>query len=212
MNLYFRLLVVLIRNLFKKPIHPMESTVTHFRVMPWDIDVFGHLNNGRYLQIADVARVDWLRRTRILDSAAKNRWGAVLGGNFIRYCKVLRPFQKFSVKTRVMSWESRWIFIEHRFESSTGDLVAVGYTRAALRTKNQWVTTNQITDSIAPGLRSPAHPPIVRMWLTADDALVDAQDFSHITSEGMTTPTFIDTNTMTAANVPSETTKRIVNF
>jgi len=180
MNLYLRLIVTLIHSLFKKKIHPLEKTSTHFRVMPWDLDALGHLNNGRFLQIADVARVDWLRQTRILDAAIQNRWGAVLGGNFIRYCKVLRPFQRFFVTTRVLSWDTRWIFIEHRFECAKGDLVAVCYSRAALRSKNQWVTTKEITDVVVPGLESPEHSQIIQTWLRADDALVNGADFEHI--------------------------------
>ena len=62
MNLYLRLLVIWLRTAFRPRQHPFIPTVTHFRVRPWEIDVFGHMNNGRYLQIMDLARVDWMRR------------------------------------------------------------------------------------------------------------------------------------------------------
>lgn len=190
----------------------MESTKTHFRVLPWDIDAFGHLNNGRYLQIADVARVDWLRRTRILDTAVGNRWGAVLGGNFIRYCKVLRPFQKFSVTTRVLSWETRWIFIEHRFEDHNGNLVAIGYSRAALRSKRGWVTTKQITDAVVPGLESPEHSSIIKLWLAADDALVESTDFGHISKVQSPTPSIVKTEKFRASGFDENLSQRCVNY
>ena len=183
MNLYFRLLIAILRNFFKPRIHPMQSTVMEFQVMPWDIDAFGHLNNGRYLQIADVARVGWLTRTGILQLALKKRWGALLGGNCVRYCKTLKPFQRFQVTTRILSWDDRWIFMEHRFNRKDGALVAVSYARAALRSKNTWVTTEEISESICPGIERPEYPEAVKLWLKTDDALVGANSFVHIAGD-----------------------------
>ena len=181
MNLYFRLIITFLRHYFKPRIHPLEATTTYYRVMPWDIDAFGHLNNGRYLQIADVSRIAWLTRTNILQLAVRKGWGAILGGNCIHYCRVLKPFQRYKVTTRILSWDQRWIFIEHRFEQLEGKLIAVGYTRAALRSKNCWVTTEKIAGHICPGIKSPAHPESVKLWLKADDAIVGASNFQHIT-------------------------------
>lgn len=185
MNLYIRLLITLITSFFKPAIHPREVTESRFRVLPHDIDLFGHMNNGRYLQIMDVARVDWMRRTRILDAIVKNRWGALLGGSIIRHCAPLNPGERYTVVTRVVSWETRWIFLEHRFVNRKDETVAVGISRAALRKKAgksaQWVSTTEITDQVSPGFCSPAHPELVRLWLEADDKLVERNDFAHIT-------------------------------
>ena len=60
MNLYLRLLLIWLRNWRSGIAHHQHVARTSFRVMPHDIDMFGHMNNGRYLQIMDVARVDWM--------------------------------------------------------------------------------------------------------------------------------------------------------
>ena len=59
MNLYLRLLFVFLRNLYSDREHHSHSCESRFRVLPHDLDAFGHMNNGRYLQIMDVARTEW---------------------------------------------------------------------------------------------------------------------------------------------------------
>ncbi|GAA0347598.1 hypothetical protein GCM10009092_09970 [Bowmanella denitrificans] len=180
MNLYLRLLLALLKGFRTKQKHPLEPIVSYFRVMPWDLDVLGHMNNGRYLQISDVARMDWMSQARILNAILRNRWGALLGGSLIRYSRALKLWQKYRVVTRVTSWDERWFFIEHRFETMCGKEVACCLTRAALRSKKGWAGTQPIIDEVVPGLQSPAHCPKVSAWLNADDTLVGQQSFSHV--------------------------------
>jgi acyl-CoA thioesterase FadM len=152
-------------------------------VWPQDIDVFGHMNNGRYLQVMDVARVDWMRRTRILDRIWANRCSALLGGSVIRYCKALRPFERYRVHTSLIAWEARWAFLQHRCTNEAGELVALGYTRAALRNADGWVPPQRILDEVEPGLASAELPSLVRRWLGVDDGLVDGDSFTHLTDD-----------------------------
>ncbi len=170
-NLYFRLIFVLLTSIGKPQQHPQERTARTFRVWPWDIDAFLHMNNGRYSQIMDVARIDWMRKARIFDAVIKNRWGGVLGGTLIRFRRVLKPFQKYRVWTEVVSWDDKWFFLEHRFETMDGKFVAVGLTRAGLRSRKGWVHTERVVGAVIPGLKSPAHPQRVLDWLNADRIL-----------------------------------------
>jgi acyl-ACP thioesterase len=65
MNLYFRLLRRLLSSLFEPAAHYTAPVESRFRVLPLDLDAFGHMNNGRYLQIMDVARTHWMIRTGV---------------------------------------------------------------------------------------------------------------------------------------------------
>ncbi|KAB7624072.1 thioesterase family protein [Alkalilimnicola sp. S0819] len=171
MNLYLRLLVIWLRTAFVRRQHPFIPTTTRFRVRPWEIDLFGHMNNGRYLQIMDLARVDWMRRCGVADVAVSRRWGALLGGQLIRFRRALKPLQAYSVHTRLLGWDERWFFIEHRFENAEGQLVSVAISRAALRGKGQWVDTAEMAGAVIPGTPSPALPAAVREWLAADELM-----------------------------------------
>ena len=183
MNLYLRLLRVLFLSLFRKQVHPCGETVTHFRVWPHDIDAFGHMNNGRYLQIMDVARVDWMRRTRVLDKILGGGCTALLGGTVIRHCKPLGPFRRYSVHSSVLAWEERWAFLKHEFRTDKGDVSAVGYSRAAIRRRGGWITPQSLVDQIVPSLSSPPIPVLVRRWLAVDDGLVGEASFGHLNPE-----------------------------
>ena len=183
MNLYLRLIIAVLRGLRREQLHPLEPVITHFRVMPWDLDVLGHMNNGRYLQISDIARIDWMSRARIINAIVKNRWGALLGGSLVRYSRALKVWQKYRVVTRVTSWDDRWFFIEHRFETICGKEVASCLTRAALRSGRGWAGTQPIIDEVVPGLSSPEHNDKVKAWLNADDSLVGQRSFDHVAQD-----------------------------
>ncbi|WP_444997279.1 thioesterase family protein [Aliikangiella sp. IMCC44359] len=182
MNLYFRLIFTLLRNFYSKQLHPLVPVKSNFRVMPWDLDAFGHMNNGRYLQISDVARVDWMSKANILNALLKNRWGAVLGGNLIRYEQALNIFQKYTVKTTVDCWDERWFYIRHIFISTSGKTVAKCLTKAALVGKQGWVGTQPIIDQVVPGLESPQMPIDFRNWLMAESLIDHTPPFERLKS------------------------------
>ena len=76
MNLYLRLFILLIRALFKPRMATLDTSVLHFHVLPNDLDLHRHMNNGRYLSIMDLGRADLMLRTGIF--SARQYW--------FRYC------------------------------------------------------------------------------------------------------------------------------
>ena len=170
MNLYCRLLFALIQGRWRKRLTPFETAETAFRVLPQDIDVFGHMNNGRYLQIMDIARAQWMQRTGVLPAMRSAGWGAVLGGNLVRYRHALKLFQRYVVQTHLIYWNDRWFFFEHAFLDGSGRSIAVGFSRAALRHRQGWVGTDVVVDAVAPGTSAPPMPGPVEQWLIADRA------------------------------------------
>ena len=81
MNLYVRLFRVLLGGWIQTGSHYADTTLSRFRVWLHDLDAFGHMNNGRYLQIMDVARTHWMVRTGVLGAilvmGATGRWRVV---------------------------------------------------------------------------------------------------------------------------------------
>ena len=171
MNLYFRLLMVWLRNLGRPRQHHSCATDSSFRVLPHDLDAFGHMNNGRYLQIMDVARAEWMLQTGIADLIRRKRWAALLGGGVIRYRHSLHLFQQYHVRTRLLGWDHRWFYHEHCFFDQRDRCIAVGVTRAGLRSRNAWVRAGDVVDEVQPGAVSPEMPAHVRDWIALDDAM-----------------------------------------
>jgi len=63
MNLIGRLLLLLLTLPFRPRCDALGPTRKRFRVWPPDLDVLMHVNNGVYLTMLDVARVDLLLRS-----------------------------------------------------------------------------------------------------------------------------------------------------
>jgi len=171
MNLYIRLLRVLLGGWIQASTHYADSTATRFRVWLHDLDAFGHMNNGRYLQIMDVARTHWMVRSGVFDAIRRNRWAPLLGGGFIRYRFSLKILQPYHVHTRLLCWDDRWFFLEHLFADHENRHIAVGITRAALRQDGSWVPSADVVAQVHDGAVSPRMPRYVREWMALEDKM-----------------------------------------
>jgi acyl-CoA thioesterase FadM len=174
MNLYLRLMLAMFAAWRLPALGHEETSECRFRVWPHDIDLFGHMNNGRYLQIMDVARMDWMLRTGVINAMRSNRWGAVLGGGVVRFRRSLKPLQAYRVRTRLICWDERWFYHEHTFLNSNGNCVAVGITRAALRGGGDWVATRSVVQAVSEGAVSPPVPAYLAELLDAEEAMFRA--------------------------------------
>ncbi len=174
MNLYLRLLLTMLAAWRSPALGHEETSERRFRVWPHDIDLFGHMNNGRYLQIMDVARADWMLRTGVIDAMRRNRWGAVLGGGVVRFRRSLKPMQTYRVRTRLICWDERWFYHEHTFLNGAGHCVAVGITRAALRSGGNWVASRSVVRAVSEGAVSPPLPAYLKELLDAEEAMFRA--------------------------------------
>ena len=121
MNLYLRLFITMLTARFKSQVPimgPLEST---HRVWPNDLDVFMHMNNGRYFTIADLARMELLVRAGLWKKMKPLGYYPVMAGETAQFRGSLLPLQKYTIVTRVIGWDERFIYLEQAFK--TGDTV-----------------------------------------------------------------------------------------
>src|SRR6185503_8093152 len=116
-NLYLRLFLLLFKliGLPRKGVLD-ESRVT-FRVLPTDCDVNFHLNNGRYLAFMDLGRLHLTAQIGLLSVVVSKRWRPMLAAAEIVFIRQLAPFQKFDLVTRIVTWDDKYAYMEHRFEA-----------------------------------------------------------------------------------------------
>lgn len=93
----------------------LETTQVTLRVWPNDLDLNLHVNNGRYLALADIGRIHWFMMTGVYATARKQGAFPVVGDAIAKFRRDLRPFQTFELQTRLIGWDHKWGFIEHRF-------------------------------------------------------------------------------------------------
>lgn len=66
MNLYLRLIGVIVGSIFKPKITFTGDHAISLRIWPNDLDMNNHLNNGRYLTLLDLASISLFLRSGIL--------------------------------------------------------------------------------------------------------------------------------------------------
>lgn len=117
MNLFFRLIILIIRNLtVAKPIDYLEQATLKFKVWITDQDAFQHMNNAVYMSIADLAVIDLLMRTGVAKNMRKNGISPVVVFKSCTYLKMLKFPQAYEVKSRFTAWDGSYIFFEHLFQ------------------------------------------------------------------------------------------------
>lgn len=116
MNLFFRLLLVFIRAHFsKKDADVFDETEIRSRVMLTDQDMFAHMTNSRYFSFSDLAITNYIIRTNCWARLRKRGWVPVVVAESVTISKMLKAHQAFSVKTRLVGWDDRYICLEHDF-------------------------------------------------------------------------------------------------
>ncbi|WP_394838806.1 SDR family NAD(P)-dependent oxidoreductase [Pendulispora rubella] len=133
MNLYGRLLWSLGRAATKPRIAPLETSVTTWRVLPGDLDPFGHMTNSRYLAMMDLARIEHVIRAGLLRPALENRWMVPVGSACVDFKAPLRPFEAYEIHTRVLSWDERWFYLQQDFHRASGAAVGSGSVKVTFR-------------------------------------------------------------------------------
>lgn len=153
MNLLFRLIRVLLTGLFRAKIGFLDESVVFFRVLPTDLDFNLHMNNGRYLTIMDLGRFDLMQRSGLAGIAIKNRWMPVVASQVINYRRSLAPFQRYSLHSRILGWDERFVYFLQQFRAQDGRLAASALVRAGILVKGRSLTIEEIIPMV--GYRGP---------------------------------------------------------
>lgn len=170
MNLYLRLLWALFRAHRQPGIRPGDTIERTLRVLPNDIDVNGHMNNGRYMTVVDLMLIEYFVRMGFFSLALQRGWRPMSGGAFITYRRGLKPFQTYTLRFRVEASDTHWNYM--RFEFMDGErLCAAGYFKGAVVGK-QGLMPNAQTFSMLGFKPQTEQPEAVRAWLAAEGSLM----------------------------------------
>ncbi len=115
MNLFLRLLWLKLAGRLRPRAGLLGPVRTPFRVLPTDLDVLRHMNNGVYLSLLDLARMDLLLRAGLARPLKERGWFPVVTAESIGFGRSLQLFQRFEVETRVLGWDDIAFYIHQRF-------------------------------------------------------------------------------------------------
>ncbi|PPQ39839.1 hypothetical protein CH337_02880 [Rhodoblastus acidophilus] len=146
-----------------------ESRLT-FRVWPNDLDVNLHMNNARYLAMMDIGRFDLAIRCGFAGLVWREKLKPVVASALVRFRRSLAPFQTFTLRSRVIGWDEKWLFIEHRIESR-GDLYCHAVVKALLLGRAGGWPTAELLRSLAVQAPATEIPDWLAHWQAAEGGL-----------------------------------------
>ena len=126
MNLYFRFLLLLLKRIIvTKHGNLFSECRTRFRVNVFDLDLNFHMNNGRYLALMDLGRLDLMLKANIFGKLVRKGYYPVISSEGIRFKKSLHLLQSFELVTQLESWDDKNLYIAQQFIHK-GHVVAEG--------------------------------------------------------------------------------------
>ena len=172
MNLIFRLLRVLLCSLFGRRLDIMDVSVVNFRVWLNDLDFNGHMNNGRYMTIMDLGRLDLIFRAGFGRKILTGRWQPIVASCTIRFRRSLRPLQKYQLHSRLLCWDDKWFIVEQRFMVQERP-VAIAYIKGLFKGhKGENISPQDVLLQAGHVGDSPPFPDAVQLWLQAESRVV----------------------------------------
>lgn len=139
-------------------------------VWPNDLDLNMHMNNGRYFSVADIGRMDWWVRTLMWKNAMARGWRPMAGDANARFSKALLVFERYELHSRLIGWNGKWMFHEHRFMQGN-NVTAVVVVRYLWHGEGKKQTPADVLALIGFTDASPPLPEWVVAWSDAQDAL-----------------------------------------
>ncbi|MEM6375501.1 MAG: acyl-CoA thioesterase [Pseudomonadota bacterium] len=167
---FIRLAWQLYKTRNQPPLGLLETHVSHHICLPWDIDVFAELNNGRTLTLYDMGRIPMGVRAGLMAALKRNGWGLTMAGASVRYRQRVRVFEKIEIRSRPVWWDHRFIYIEQSMWKADGRCANHILYRAAITDKKGIVHPTEVAIAMNVPPEPPAAPAWVMAWIAAEDA------------------------------------------
>lgn len=164
MNLIFRTILHRILSTRRSALGIRDVGSISFRVLPTDIDILGHMNNGVYFSLMDIGRMDLMIRAGGWQKLAAKGYYPVMANETISFRKSLELWKKYDLETRVVGYDKKGVFVEQRFVVD-GQIYAKAMTRARfLKRSGGTVSIDELIETIGGDAPAPAMPDWVHEW------------------------------------------------
>lgn len=183
MNLYIRFFANVLKNLIfpsRKPVADdgamgqaiFEETSLKMRVLPNDLDVNFHMNNGRFLAIMDIGRMDYTMRMGLHKVMAKEKWGAVASAINVVYMKSLNLFNAYELKTKLLSWDESWFYMEQNFVRDN-KVCASAVVKATFIKGGKRVSPQVVMEKVSQAsVKAPVFPEYLENLIKGEEAFI----------------------------------------
>lgn len=163
MNLYLRLLKLLLWLPFAPRHDPFAESRLTFRAWPHDCDINLHLTNGRYLAFMDLGRIQLMAQTGMLTAMWRHGLRPALTAVEINFIRAIDPFQRFDLVSRVLTWDDKCFYLEQRFETAER-VCSISLMRTPFLRRGVRIAPHAVIAAMGLDLRAPELSEVVRHW------------------------------------------------
>jgi acyl-CoA thioesterase FadM len=155
----------------KSPPLPLTGThVSYHYCLPWDIDMWRELNNGRTLTLYDLGRIPLAGRVGLIGVLRRKRWGLTMAGASVRYRRRVRAFERVEMRSRLIGWDARFMYLEQSMWNARGECASHILYRAAVTGRAGIVPTADLLAALGQDQAvTPPLPDWVRAWIAAEE-------------------------------------------
>ena len=143
MHLLLRTLLLLFTSSRRSRLDIWDESSLPLRVLPTDIDIAMHINNGMYFSLMDLGRFDLMVRAGIWEKMRRRGWSPVVSGETIAFRKSLQLWQRYTIETRIIGLDSKAVYFEQRMVSG-GEIYARAHISTRLVCKGRPVSQEEI--------------------------------------------------------------------
>lgn len=155
------------RSRKQPPLGLFDAHVSQVRCLPWDIDPWIELNNGRTLTLYDIGRIPLAYRTGMAQVAREKGWGIAVAGVSVRYRRRIRPFERVTMLSRLLGWDARFQYLEQSLWKGE-DCANQMLLRWAVTGPNGIVPPPEVAAAMGHHGPSPVLPDWVQGWIAAE--------------------------------------------
>ena len=143
MHLLLRTLLTLFMSSRRPHLSVWEISSLPMRVLPSDIDIAMHVNNGMYFSLMDLGRFDLMSRSGTWKKMRGRGWSPVAAGETIAFRKSLQLWQRYTIESKIIGLDSKAIYFEQRMVAD-GEIYARAYIATRLVSAGRPVSQDEI--------------------------------------------------------------------
>ncbi len=146
MHLIFRTMLQLFLSGKRSHLEIWGAGSVNLRVLPTDIDIAMHMNNGMYFSVFDLGRFDLMVRSGVWRLMRRRGWSPVAAGETISFRRSLQLGQRYAVETRIIGLDERAIYFEQRAVAD-GEIYARAFIATRLVSSSGPVSNAEILEA-----------------------------------------------------------------
>lgn len=148
---------------------PWDPHISYHYCMPWDVDMFGEMNNGRVLTFTDLGRFPLALRGGLIRAIVQNRWQLAMAGATVRWQRRILPFRRYTMKSSAIGCDDRFVYLHHTIWRGDTCHASVLY-RACARKGPERISIEVFKQALGVEDDVPELPAWADVWRHAEEA------------------------------------------